>query len=128
MSEPENNGRPNRDAFHALLIFALIFALFLVALIIAAWNTRIAFLPLTPKATPAAVQKTSFTYPPAGVRKASGVFPMFTPASDAAVVTGLSCRPAEFFLYHPMKKSAARSAQPGSRMAVSLDHRSPPNV
>lgn len=39
----------NRDAFRLCLVIATLFALFLVVLGIAAWNTRIAFLPLTPK-------------------------------------------------------------------------------
>ena len=50
--------RANRDAFHALLIVSGLFALFLLALIIAAWNTRIAFFPLTPKP---ALHENSFT-------------------------------------------------------------------
>lgn len=39
----------NRDAFRLCLVIATLFALFLIVLGIAAWNTRIAFLPLTPK-------------------------------------------------------------------------------
>jgi hypothetical protein len=60
MSEPEHiparverteilEERGNRDAFHALLIVSALFALFLAAVIVAAWNTRIAFLPIAPR-------------------------------------------------------------------------------
>lgn len=67
--------RGNRDAFYALLIVSLLFALFLVALIIAAWNTRIAFLPLMPKSPAPAAEKTQFTFAPpieSPVRRVSG--------------------------------------------------------
>jgi hypothetical protein len=48
--------RPNRDAFQLAIVIGSLFLAFLIVLGIAAWNTRIAFLPLTPKAasTPAA--------------------------------------------------------------------------
>jgi len=98
--------RGNRDAFHALLIVSALFALFLVVLGIAAWNTRIAFMPLVPKAPAAAPAHVSFfaprthtarRNPPPGVRKTPEVV---TPASDAASTMGQSCRAEENFPTH----------------------------
>lgn len=107
MNEPKPIGH-NRDAFRLALIIALLFALFLIVLGIAAWNTRIAFMPLVPKSPAPAGKVFSLSAagfsicppvsnPPAGARKASGVS-MFTLASDAAVSLGPRCRPAENFL------------------------------
>lgn len=42
--------RGNRDAFRLAMVIAGLFLAFLIVLGIAAWNTRIAFMPLVPKA------------------------------------------------------------------------------
>lgn len=75
--------KPNRDAFHALLLVSTLFALFLVVLGIAAWNTRIAFLPLTPKPSPSA----SLFRRPVPIGEVGAGFPHFTRASNTAAVT-----------------------------------------
>ncbi len=74
MSEPEkilrheiNEDRANRDAFKLALVIGTLFALFLVALILAAWNTRIAFLPLAPKTPPPPIEK-AFLHSALGIR------------------------------------------------------------
>lgn len=55
---------PNRDAFHLALVIAALFLAFLVVLGIAAWNTRIAFLPLAPKPTPPPAASPSLRFLP----------------------------------------------------------------
>lgn len=60
---------PNRDAFHLALMVGGLFLAFLIVLGIAAWNTRIAFLPLTPKAPAAPAATTSLHLPAVGPGK-----------------------------------------------------------
>ncbi len=48
--------RANRDAFHLALLLIVLLGMLITVIGIAAWNTRIAFIPLAPKAAEAPVR------------------------------------------------------------------------
>jgi hypothetical protein len=50
--------RGNRDAFHLAIMISVLFALFLIVLGIAAYNSRFMLMPLVPRAEPSRGQKT----------------------------------------------------------------------